>query len=63
MVWNYLKATEPPQTAVYILPLSPQKVLLLIWSTSEGWKAEATFEPPGTFEPGTPGLEIQCLNH
>ena len=26
----------------YLLPLSPQKFLVLLWSTSEGWKAEST---------------------
>ena len=31
--------------------------------TSEGWKAELTLVPPTGFEPGTPGLEIQHLNH
>ena len=29
----------------------------------EGWKAESTLEPPSAFEHGTPGLEIQHLNH
>ena len=48
---------------VYFLPLSFQKFLVLILSTSEGWKAELTLEPPSGFEHGTPGLEIQCLNH
>ena len=32
-------------------------------STSQGWKAESTLEPPSHFEHGTPGLGIQCLNH
>ena len=49
---------------VYFLPLSSQKFLVLILSTSEGWKAESTLEPPsGGFEHGTPGLGIQRLNH
>ena len=48
---------------VYFLPLSLQEFLVLNWPTSEGWKAELTLEPPGSFEPGTPGLGIQCLNH
>ena len=46
-----------------LLPLSPQKFLVLILSTSEGWKAESTLEPPSGFEHGTPGLVFQCLNH
>ena len=49
--------------AVYFLPLSSQKFLVLILSTSEGRKAESTLEPPSGFEHGTPGLGIQCLNH
>ena len=47
----------------YFLPLSPQDVLVLIWSTSEGWKAELPLEPTSGFEPGTPGSGIQCPNH
>ena len=49
--------------AVYFLPFSSQKFLVLILSTSEGWKAESTFEPPSGFEHGTPWLGIQRLNH
>ena len=48
--------------AVYFL-LSSQKFLVLILSTSEGWKAESTLEPPNGFEHETPGLGIQCLKH
>ena len=40
---------------------SSQKFLVLILSTSEGWKAESTLEPPDGFEQGSPGLEIQRL--
>ena len=35
---------------VYFLWPSPQKFLVLIWSTSEEWKAELTLEPPSCFE-------------
>ena len=49
------------EQAIYFLPFSSQKVLVLILSTSEGWKAESTLEPPS--EHGTPGLGIQRLNH
>ena len=49
--------------AVYFLPLYSQTFLVLILSTSERWKAESTLEPPSGFEHGTPGLEIQRLNH
>ena len=51
------------QEAVYFLPLSSEKFLVLILLTSEGWKAESTLEPPSGFEHGTPGLRIQHLNH
>ena len=51
------------EEAVYFLQLSSQKFLVLILSTSEGWKAESTLEPPSGFEHGTPGLGIQHLNH
>ena len=50
------------EEAVYFLPLSFQKFLVLILSTSEGWKAESTMEVPGGFEHGTPWLGIQRLN-
>ena len=46
------------EEAVYFLPFSSQKFLVLVLSTSEGWKTELTLEPPCGFEHGTPGLEI-----
>ena len=51
------------EEAVYFLRLSSQKFLVLILSTSEGWKAGSTLEPPSGFEHETPGLGIQRLNH
>ena len=51
------------EEAVYVLPFSSQKFLVLILSSSEVWKAESTLEPPSGFEHGTPGLGIQRLNH
>ena len=51
------------EEAVYFLPFSSQKLLVLILSTSEGWKAESTLEPHSGFEHGAPGLGIQRLNH
>ena len=51
------------EEVVYFLPFSSQKFLVLILSTSEGWKAESILEPPIGFEHGTPELGIQCLNH
>ena len=50
------------EEVVYFLPLSSQKFLVLILSTSEGWKAESTLEPASGFEHGTLGLGIQRLN-
>ena len=50
------------EKAVYFLPLSSKKLLVLILSTSEGWKAESTLEPPSGFEHGTTGLGIHPLN-
>ena len=50
-------------TALRLDPLSSQKFLALILSTSKGWKAELTLESPNGFEHGTPGLGIQRLSH
>ena len=49
------------EEAVYFLPFSSQKFLVLILSTSEGWKVESTLKPPSSFEHGNPGLGIQRL--
>ena len=46
------------EEAVYFSPLSSQKFLVLILSTSAGWKAESTLESPSDFEHETPGLGI-----
>ena len=54
--WSYF------EEAVYFF-LSSQKFLVLILPTKEGWKTESTLEPPSGFEHGTPGLEIQRLEH
>ena len=48
---------------VYFLPLSPQEFVVLIWSTTEEWKAELNLKPPSVFEPRTPGLGIQHFDH
>ena len=39
------------EEAVYFLSLSSWKFLVLIWSTTEGWKAELTLEPPSGWDP------------
>ena len=49
------------EAAVYFLPFTSQKFLVLISSTLEGWKAESILKPPCGFEHGTPGLGIQRL--
>ena len=56
--WRLLSHYEE---AVYFLPLSFQKFLLLVRSTSERWKAESTLEPPSGFENGILGLGTQHL--
>ena len=50
------------EEAVYFLPLTSQNFLVLTLSTSEGWKAESTLDPPSGFEHGTSGLGIQPLD-
>ena len=51
----FMDGVELPQgysnfeEAVYLLPLSPQKFLVLILRTSEGWKTESTLEPSSGF--------------
>ena len=44
---------------VYFVPLGSQEYLVLIWSTSDRWKADSNFEPPSEFECETSGLKIQ----
>ena len=61
MEFNCLKATATLRRQFTFY--HSQKFLVLILSTSEGWKAESTLEPPSGFEHGTPGLVIQRLNH
>ena len=51
------------EEAVYFLTLSSQKFLVLILSTSAGWKAESSLEPPNDFDHEIPVSGIQHLNH
>ena len=51
------------EEAVYFLPQSSQKFLVLIWSTSEGWKAELTLEPPSGFDHGPLDWEFSNLTN
>ena len=44
-------------------PLSSQNVQILIWSNSEGWKAESTLEPTKGFKPETTILGIWGPKH
>ena len=37
------------EEAVYFLPFSSQKFVVFILSTSAGWKAESTLEPPSGY--------------
>ena len=50
-------------SAFTFLTLSLQDLLVLIQSTSEGRMVGLTLEPPNCFQPRTPGLRIQHLNH
>ena len=59
MEFNCLKAAEPlRRDSFYLFQLSPQEFLVLIWSISEGWKAESILEPSSGFESETPAMEI-----
>ena len=62
MGFNCLKAIEPYEETVCVLPISLQEVLEFIWSTLEGWEAKLLLEPPSGFELRTQGFGIQCLN-
>ena len=41
---------EPLQEGSLLFITSPQKFMVLTLSTSKGWKAESTLEPPSGFE-------------
>ena len=44
-------------------PLYPHEFPVLIWLSSEGWKAESTLKQPSGFELSAPGLRIQCTKN
>ena len=52
---------EPLRGGSLLLPLSPQKFLVLTLSTSEGWKAESTLEPPVVLNTGPLDWESSTL--
>ena len=63
---NCLKSTEPLRGGSLLFTTKfPEFPSLaeLIWSTSEGWQADSTLDPPSCFEHRIPGLGIQHLNH
>ena len=57
--FNFFKATKPLRGDNLLFTTSPQEVLVLIWSTTEGRKAEWNLEPHNGLEQVTPGLGIQ----
>ena len=48
------------EETVYLLPLTPHNLLVLIWSTSEGWVDLGATQ---IFETATPGLGTYSPNH
>ena len=57
MEFNCPRLQRHNKEAIYFLPLSSQEFLVLILSTSEGWKAELALESPSGFEHRTLGLQ------
>ena len=57
MDWDQLSQLRG-DSLLFTSTLSLRKVLVLIWPTTEKWKAEWTLEPPGGFEPEIAGLGI-----
>ena len=52
------------EEAVYFLPFSSQKFLVLVLSTSEGRKAESTMEPPLSLQHSAKNmLEMFAIQH
>ena len=51
-LWMGFNCQRHFEETVYFLLLCPQEFLVLILSTSEGWKAELTSEPPMVLNPG-----------
>ena len=69
MEFTFMDGVQLPQgyshfeevVSLVFTTLSYQKLLVLIFSTSERWTAESTLEPPSCFEHGTPGLKSSPL--
>ena len=64
MGFNCLKATEPLWRASLLFTNKLLKLLVLIWSASEGWKAESTLESwnhPMVFNLGALNFESMAL--
>ena len=57
MDWDQLSQLRG-DSLLFTSTLSLRKVLVLIWPTTEKWKAESTLEPPSGFEPGIAWLGI-----
>ena len=60
--FNCLKAAEPLRGDSLFLTANSQEFLVIIWSTSEEWKAELTLESAIEFEQ-MPRLGIKRPNH
>ena len=57
LYWGWIGVQLPQgyshfEEAIYFLPLSSQELLVLILSTSQGWKTESTLEPPSDLNTG-----------
>ena len=54
---------QPLRRDSVLFTTKTQEVVVLIWSTSKGWKTESTLEPPSGFKPRVFGSWVQCPNH
>ena len=63
MGFSCLKAAEPQERDSLPSTTGLQKLLVVIWSTPDGWNAELNLKPPNGLEPRTAELGTQCSNH